>query len=99
LIKVDDDPLLSCSWIRVLSDEEAGYGSVTRAIQIQYGYVKELRFYPEEMELWSDDYSSISEFLDDVERQPQFDFMLNQDYNFSGVHVREDDDEDDIVDE
>ena len=88
--------MLACSWLRQLTDDATGYGETTRAIQLEYGYDQELTNYPDEIELWSDDYTSVTRFFDDVEQAPQFFFMLEQDYDFSGVYVR---DAAEIVDE
>ena len=95
----DGYPVLTCAWVRQLTDD-AGYTTeITRIISLEYSYDsgrQELTSYPEDLELWSDDYSTLSEFFGDVEQQPQFSFMLQHAADFSGVYLH---DEEDTVDE
>jgi hypothetical protein len=94
-IRIDDgDPLLSCSWVRQLTDDAAGYGELTRAIQLEYGYSERLLLVPDELDLWSDEFNSLREFFEAVEDQPQFKFLMATPASFTGVYVREQDDMD-----
>src|SRR5690606_33273017 len=47
-------PLLSCSWVRQLTDDAAGHDELTRAIQLEYAYNDRLLSVPDAVELWSD---------------------------------------------
>jgi hypothetical protein len=91
-IEVDGgDPLLSCSWVRQLTDDAAGYGDITRAVQLEYGYDEKLLHVPNSIDVWSDEFPSLAEFFEAVERQSQFGFMMETAASISGVYVRDDD--------
>jgi hypothetical protein len=65
LIQVDDEPATpACCWVRQLTDEAAGYGELTRAIQVEYGYDERLLLVPEPVEIWSADFANLADFLE-----------------------------------
>jgi len=49
---------------------------------------------PDPLEVWSDEFASSTAFLEFVERQPQFKFILETRVDVTGVYVREADDPD-----
>lgn len=90
------DPFLSCSWVRQLTDDAAGYDELTRAIQVEYAYSSGLLNVPDPVEIWSDEYGSLAEFFEAVEAQPQFAFLLQTSATFTGVYVRDQEDIDEL---
>ena len=86
-------PLLTCSFVRQLTDDAAGLDDLTRVIQLEYAYHDRLLDVPDALEIWSDDYPSLDTFFEEVESQPQFHFLLSTSASFTGVYVRDQEDE------
>ena len=97
-MEVDDGyPTFAGSWVRELTDDAAGFGTLTRAIQVEFGYEEPLESLLEPVELWSDDYPTLEAFFAEVAQLPHFTFIMETAPDFAGVYVREPDGAEDYL--
>ena len=81
-------PTLTGSWLRQLTDDAAGL-TLTRAIQVEFGYEEPPDALIEAVEMWSDEYPTLGAFFSAVEQLPHFNFIMENPPHSSGVYVHE----------
>lgn len=84
-----DSPLLACTWLRQLTDDAPGY-SLTRAIELDYTLETPYNSAIEDVEIWSDSYTSVEAFLTDVEQLPHFFLLSHATVTMCDVYAEDD---------
>lgn len=72
------EPVLQVMLCRQLQDDGTGIGSLRRIVGLQFLY-SGARVTVDDLDLWSKDFPSLDRFLDEVEKQPAFDYAWNGD--------------------
>ena len=72
------EPVLQVLLCRQLQDDAPGIGLLRRIVGLQFLYAG-ARVTVDDGELWSNDFHSLDSFLDQVEKQPAFDYARDGD--------------------
>jgi hypothetical protein len=74
-----DTPTFAVRWVRHLTDSEPGGEPLTRSVEAQFLYESPYAPGLAEHTVWSDDFSSLEEFVAAVEALPEWRFAVEND--------------------